>query len=69
MTLETSSTIGELLADLRAVVDEREELSRRDSELSHRKAEIEWALQCKATEQGVPGFKSEAGSITFTAAA
>ena len=61
----SEKTIGELLTDLRAVVDERETLSTRDGELSKLKAEIEYALQCKAKEQGVPGFKSDAGSITF----
>jgi hypothetical protein len=61
----TELTIGEMLKNLRDVVDARDSLANQDSELARQEAELKYALQRKASEQGVPGFKSDAGAITF----
>lgn len=57
-------TIGEMIKGLRDVVDARDSLSNQDSELARQEAELKYQLQCKAQEQGVPGFKSPDGSFT-----
>lgn len=60
------ATIGELLTELRGIVDEREELSARDSVLSSRKAEIENELRHKAAEQGVSKFDNDLIGVSFS---
>lgn len=65
MTMATADkTIGELLADLRGVVDTRELIAEQDKELYARETTLKLTLQRKAQEQGVPGFKSEAGAFS-----
>ena len=58
-------TIGDLLLELRDIANEREEIATRDKELGAQRETVERELLRRAEREGVPGFKSPAGSISF----
>lgn len=62
---EVQGKPAELLADLRSIIDQREELARQDRELSGRKAYLERKLLAYHETTGIEKITSSGMSVSF----
>jgi hypothetical protein len=60
-----ATDIGGLLAELRSVIDQREQLAQQDRDLSRRKTEIEQQLKHWHAETGLDAVKGNGLNVSF----